>query len=95
MPQLDWTEPALADLREIETWLSEHARPEIALMSLIHIRRRARFLENFPHGGRPIAHGSRALRVIDTPHIILYRLAGDVVQVLRVQHEREDWQVEP
>lgn len=95
MPQLDWTEGALADLREIEAWLSERALPEIALVTLIHIRRRAQFLENFPHGGRPIAKGSRALRVIDTPHIILYRLVGEAVQVLRVQHEREDWHVEP
>ena len=95
MPQLDWTAPALADLREIDAWLSEHARPEIALVTLLHIRRRARFLEDFPHGGRPIAQNSRVLRVIDTPHVILYRLVDGVVQILRVQHEREDWKVEP
>lgn len=95
MPQLDWTEPALADLRAIDEWLSENARPEIALVTLVHIRRRAHFLEEFPHGGRPIGEGNRALRVIDTPHLILYRLIGGTVQILRVQHEREDWFVEP
>lgn len=95
MPQLDWTEPALADLRAIDKWLTEKARPEIALVTLIHIRRRARFLEDFPHGGRPIGEGNRALRVIDTPHLILYRIVGDLVQILRVQHEREDWFVDP
>ncbi|MEG3181519.1 type II toxin-antitoxin system RelE/ParE family toxin [Sphingomonas sp. LT1P40] len=95
MPRLDWTEPALEDLRAIEEWLSENARPEIALVTLVHIRRRARFLEEFPHGGRPIGEGIRALRVIDTPHLILYRLVGAKLQILRVQHEREDWFVEP
>lgn len=93
MPRLDWTGPALTDLREIEAWLSEHARPEIALATLGHIRRRARFLEEFPHGGRPTIGGSRVLRVIETPHVILYRLTGGSVQILRIQHEREDWQV--
>jgi toxin ParE1/3/4 len=95
MPQLDWTESALADLRTIEAWFSERARPEVALVTLIHIRRRAQFLEDFPHGGRPIAKESRALRMINTPHIILYRLVGEAAQVLRVQHEREDWHVQP
>lgn len=95
MPQLGWTEPALADLRAIEEWLSENARPEIAVVTLVHIRRRAHFLEDFPHGGRPMSGGIRALRVIDTPHLILYRIIDDAVQILRVQHEREDWFVEP
>lgn len=95
MPRLGWTQPALDDLRAIERWLSENVRPEIAFVTLMHIRRRARFLEDYPHGGRPLRNGVRILRVMDTPHLIFYRLAGETLQTLRVQHEREDWFVEP
>lgn len=85
----------MADLRAIEEWLTENARPEVALDTLLHIRRRASFLEDFPHAGRPLGEGIRALRVIDTPHLLLYRLVGGALQILRVQHEREDWHIEP
>ena len=95
MPALSWTAPALADLRAIDDWLDENASPEVALRTLATIRLRARFLENFPHAGRPIGESMRALRVLDTPYLLLYRLLGDQLEVLRIRHEREDWLVEP
>jgi toxin ParE1/3/4 len=95
MPILNWTSPALNDLRSIDAWLSERASPEIAVRTLTFIRDRAHFLRNFPHGGRPEAGGLRVLRVSETPWLILYRLDGDCVYVLRIRHEREDWRVEP
>jgi len=95
MPALNWTQPAIDDLWAIDERLVENASGEIALAMLASIRFRAAFLENFPHGGRPIADGLRLLRVIDTPHLIFYRIAGGNVEILRVRHEREDWFVEP
>lgn len=95
MPTLRWTQPAIDDLWAIDEWLVENASGEIALATLASIRFRAAFLENFPHGGRPIRHGIRMLRVIDTPHLIFYRLLDDELQILRIRHEREDWFVEP
>jgi toxin ParE1/3/4 len=92
--EISWSEPALADLRALDAWLDEHASPGLALRTLVAIHLRARFLENFPHGGRPVGGDMRVLRVLDTPHLILYRLRKDSVEVLRVHHEREDWQVE-
>ncbi|HEX8300855.1 type II toxin-antitoxin system RelE/ParE family toxin [Sphingomonas sp.] len=95
MPTLNWTQPATDDLWAIDAWLEENALGEIAIATLVAIRARARFLENFPRGGRPLRNGMRVLRVINTPHLILYRLAGDSVEILRVHHEREDWFVAP
>ena len=95
MPALNWTAPALADLRAIDHWLEENASPEIALRTLATIRFRAGFLENFPHAGRPLGESMRALRVRDTPYLLLYRLLGEQLDVLRIRHEREDWLVEP
>lgn len=95
MPTLVWTRPAFDDLDAIDRWLTANVRGEIAIDMLSAIRLRAYFLENFPHGGRPIGEGLRVLRVIGTPYLIIYRLAGGTVQLLRIRHEREDWFVEP
>jgi toxin ParE1/3/4 len=94
MPTLSWTPPATEDLWAIDDWLTENASPDIALATLAAIHHRARFLEDFPRGGRPAGDGTRVLRVINSPHLIIYRLAGENVEVLRIRHESEDWQIE-
>ena len=93
MFKIDWTGPALSDLREIEAWLEREASPEFSLRTLTAIRFRAKFLGDFPRGGRPHRDGERILRVFDTPYLIRYRILPEIkaVQVLRVHHEREDW----
>ena len=93
--RIDWTRPALEDLRGIDDWLTREASPTVALRTMVTIRHRAVFLENFPRGGRPLPNAHRILRVFDTPYLIRYRIVADVVQVLRVHHEREDWHLEP
>lgn len=90
-----WSPPALDDLRGIDDWLTREAPPGFALRTLASVRHRARFLEDFPRGGRPIADGHRILRVHETPYLIRYRIVDAVVEVIRVHHEREDWQLEP
>ena len=94
MRKIGWTPPAIADLRRINVWLRENATAAVALRVTIDIRKRARFLEDFPRGGRPVSATLRLLRVFGTPYLILYRIEDDGVQVIRVHHEREDWQVE-
>lgn len=90
-----WTAPSLADLRQINDWLTREADPAFAIRTLAAIRARAVFLRDFPQGGRPYRGNTRILRVLETPYLIHYRLIGTAeVQVLRVHHERKDWQVE-
>lgn len=95
MRRIDWTGPALNDLRVIDDWLTREATPDLAVRILSAIRTRSHFLVDFPHGGRPYREGRRILRVLGTPYLIQYRILDDVVQVLRVHHEREDWLLEP
>jgi plasmid stabilization system protein ParE len=95
MREIAWTLPAQADLRRIDSWLTQNRTAEHALRTVLAIRARAGFLEHFPHGGRPDRDGIRILRVQATPYLILYRLVFDRVEVLRVRHEREDWLVRP
>jgi plasmid stabilization system protein ParE len=97
MFKIDWTDPALDDLREIDAWLEREAGPEYSLRILTTIRFRAKFLKDFPRGGRPHRDDLRILKVFDTPYLIRYRILPETkaVQVLRVHHEREDWFFEP
>lgn len=93
MREIAWTVPAQADLRRINGWLIENRSPDQALRIASSIRARARFLEKFPHGGRPDRDDVRVLRVRTTPYLILYRLRPGRVEILRIRHEREDWLV--
>ena len=93
--RISWSPLAVGDIRGISDWLEQDATPATALRSVGAIRHRARFLEDFPHGGRPHGDGQRILRVFDTPYLIRYRIKNDTVEVIRVHHEREDWQLEP
>lgn len=97
MFDIEWTRPALDDLRRIDAWLEDEARGDYAARLLVAIRLRARFLVDFPRGGRPHRGDTRILRVSGTPYLIHYRIVPDLgrVQVLRVYHERENWFIEP
>jgi len=93
--RVKWTRPALSDVRDIDDWLTREASPEVAVRLVSSIRSRALFLQDFPHGGRPLQNGHRVLRVTDSPYLLRYRISRNAVEVLRVHHEREDWQLEP
>lgn len=87
-----WSILAREDLRIIDEGLLREASPEISVRILSAIAARATFLANFPHGGRPYRNGQCVLRVYDTRYLIRHRIRGEDVEVIRVHHEREDWQ---
>ena len=93
--QIIWSTPAEDDLRALNDWLTREASPEYAARTLVAIRSRAKFLEDFPHGGRPHQDDTRVLRVFDTPYLLRYQIIDDVVSVLRLHHERENWFLDP
>ncbi|WP_210359193.1 MULTISPECIES: type II toxin-antitoxin system RelE/ParE family toxin [Sphingomonas] len=93
--RISWSPLAVEDVRGISDWLEQDATPATALRIVGATRHRARFLEDFPRGGRPHSDGQRILRVFDTPYLIRYRIKNDTVEVIRVHHDREDWQLEP
>jgi len=89
-----WSPPALDDLRGIDDWLTREATPDFAVRTLVTIRHRVRILENFPRAGRPIERDHRILRVYGTPYLIRYRIANPVAEIVRIHHERENWQLD-
>ncbi len=92
MPDVIWSLPASADLDRIAVWLDEHRGEETSARMLEVIGQRAQFLTDFPHGGRPYESDKRVLVVIGTPYVIVYRLRDGDAEIIRVHHEREDWQ---
>ncbi|MEN2747720.1 type II toxin-antitoxin system RelE/ParE family toxin [Sphingomonas sp. T9W2] len=86
-----WTRPALEDLRRINQWLPDNAAPIVASEILTAVRQRSAILNSFPNAGRPISGGSRVLRVRGAPYLLIYRTLPDQVEILRIRHDREDW----
>ncbi len=95
MTDIIWSPEASADLDRIAGWLDENRGLETSARTLEDIGRRAQFLSDFPHGGRPWTAGKRALVVLDTSYVIIYRLRDGMVEIIRIHHQRQNWQVEP
>jgi toxin ParE1/3/4 len=94
MRKIVWADSAQKNVLRIERWLECEKTPESAVFILASLRLRCKFLEGFPHGGSPLSDRLRKLRVPDTGYIIMYRLRTGITEVVRVFHEREDWQNE-
>ncbi|KQM91472.1 hypothetical protein ASE70_15425 [Sphingomonas sp. Leaf22] len=71
--------------------MSVNVAPVAASEMLAAVRARSTILDNFPGIGRAISGGSRLLRVQGTPYLLFYRMLPDRVEILRIRHDREDW----
>ena len=85
-----WTKTALAKLSAIAEYI-ERDNPDRARTFVFDILAKTNNLIQFPGMGRPgRVLGTREL-VIHSNYIIPYRVRGDVVEVLRVQHVARHW----
>jgi toxin ParE1/3/4 len=85
-----WTRTALANLAAIVAHI-EQDNPERARTFALEIQAKINSLAEFPGIGRPgRVLGTREL-VIEPNYIVAYRVRGDVVEILRVQHAARRW----
>lgn len=85
-----WTKTALANLVAIVEYI-EQDNPERAKSFALEIQSKTNSLTEFPDMGRPgRVVGTREL-VIHPNYIIPYRVRGEVVEILRVQHVARRW----
>jgi len=54
-----------------------------------------RLLENPEIGRTGQVAGTREWLVTRTSHLLVYRVNGDVIEILRVWHSGRDWQRQP
>ena len=84
-----FTEPALRDLQAIHGHIGQE-NPAAANRIAVQIVAACDRLEHLPERGRPgLATGTRELVAL-WPYIIVYRVALDAVEILRVWHGAQD-----
>ncbi|MBI3230791.1 MAG: type II toxin-antitoxin system RelE/ParE family toxin [Burkholderiales bacterium] len=85
-----WTRTALANLVAIVEYI-EQDNAERAQSFALEVRAKTNSLLEFPSMGRlGRVNGTREL-IIHPNYIIPYRVRGDVVEILRVQHVARRW----
>lgn len=86
-----WSSPALDDIEEAHGYISLD-NPTAADRLVDRIFRTAARLKNLPEIGRlGRRQGTRELVVTGTPYVIMYELAEDRVEILRVMHGARRW----
>lgn len=93
MPRLIWTQPALADVRQLFRFLTKD-NPEAARRAVKAIRAGVKILAHQPNIGRPVADVDPEFREWsidfgDSGYVTLYRFDGEMVAVLAVRHQKE------
>lgn len=92
MTRITWSEKAVADLVALNDWLTEYRRPNEAAESIRAIRDQVANLDQFPAVGSPVHAGTRKLLIKGQPFVLLYEMAGGRLLILRLVHNRSDWQ---
>ena len=86
-----WLAVARADLLAIAEYIARHNQ---TAPYTVHeaIRHQVGRLAEHPQSGRPgRVKGTRELVVSGTRYIVAYRMAGEVVTILRVLHGAQQW----
>jgi toxin ParE1/3/4 len=92
MPGIIWSDKAVADLVALNDWLTEYRPPREAAEAIRAIRNQVAHLDQFPAIGSPVYAGTRKLLIKGQPFVLLYELADAKLLVLRLVHNRSDWQ---
>lgn len=80
-----WSNTALAHLQFIRAYI-EQFNPMAAHELAEGLIEAGNSLVSFPHRGRVVPGTDKRELVTAYPYIIRYRIAGDVVRILRVRH---------
>jgi plasmid stabilization system protein ParE len=84
MAEVVWPPVAAADLDALSLYIADFS-PLASQRTAARIRACAAALATYPERGRSVGRGRRVLVVV-APYLIVYRLDGEVVTILRVRH---------
>ena len=87
MAEIIWSEKALNDLREIESYIGKDSE-RYALRVVIKIIERTSILNSFPLSGRmvPELESFNYRELIEGNYRIIYRIVNDKIEILTVRH---------
>ncbi len=81
-----WLHKALRSLEQAHDFLARE-NPEAAIQLVLKIRVATEKLANFPTMGRPgRVEGTKELVILGSPYLVIYRVKGQRVEILRVLH---------
>ncbi|WP_284775613.1 type II toxin-antitoxin system RelE/ParE family toxin [Agrobacterium sp. lyk4-40-TYG-31] len=87
-----WTRRYLKELVAISDYIAEqNPRAAARVIGLIHRKTGDLLAANPFIGRRGDIEGTRELVIPGTPYIVAYRVMGDDIQVLFVQHGAREW----
>jgi toxin ParE1/3/4 len=85
-----WLSSALADLDRVYEHISQ-GNSKAARHVFTRIRNATKNLKRFPESGRAgHVQGTRELLVTGLPYLLVYRITGDTIEILRVLHTSQD-----
>ena len=88
-----WTRLALADFASAQSYIAAE-NPQAATEIARRIRVSVLKLVQFPCIGRPGDDlKTREWRVQRTPYLLVYRLSDEVIEIIRVWHDKRDPQL--
>ncbi len=91
MLKVEWTHPALADLIEAQTYISQE-NPQAAKNVAQKVWEASQKLTENPEIGRAgHVDGTREWVVQQTPYLIVYRVKDERIEILRVWHSKQNW----
>jgi addiction module RelE/StbE family toxin len=92
MLTLKWSIKALIDLDQAQRYIA-YENPTAARLVAQRIHDAAHRLLTHPSMGKP-AHvpNARIWGVDRTPYLIVYRVRGERLEIVRLWHSRRDWQ---
>jgi toxin ParE1/3/4 len=86
-----WLKDGTRSLRSVHAHIALD-NPAAARRVVQHIRASIRHLQTFPRSGRiGQVPGTMELVVNNLPYIVVYRISGDSVEILRVFHAAMNW----
>ena len=89
--QIRWTTEAADDLETIADYLFERT-PENAARLIREVCEAASALRIYPNQGRTgKKSGTRELVLPSLPYVVVYKVASDVVHIVRILHGAQDW----
>jgi toxin ParE1/3/4 len=89
--RLEWTFAAIRDLKAAGEFITLH-NPDSACRMAERVNEATGYLLDYPHMGRPgRVVSTKELVVSGTPLIVIYRVRGRAVQILRVLHHSRQW----
>jgi toxin ParE1/3/4 len=89
--QVRWTTAAATDLEHIADYLFAKT-PQNAPRLIREICDAVLALRIYPNRGRPgKKSGTRELVLTSLPYIVVYKVASDVLHIVRILHGAQDW----